>query len=127
MYVNTEYNPTVNINLENGIYTFDAESATGKTRLCKHLKKLKAYGEAVDSFTYDDLLRGDTLDKVLKAENKVIMLDRYELYKSEGHELINQCSAKSIILIDCKSAFLGSSDSEDCSIVMTEDSLEVFV
>ncbi len=127
MYINDEYNPTVKINLENGIYTFDAESATGKTRLCKHLKKLKAYGELVDSFTYDDLLRGDTLDKVLRAENKVIMLDRYDLYKSEGHELINRCAEHSIILIDCKSPFLGSPESEDCCITMTENWLEVFL
>lgn len=127
MYVNAEYNPTVNINLENGIYTFDAESATGKTRLCKHLKTLNAYGEPVDSFTYNDLLRGDTLNNVLNSKNKVIMLDRYDLYKNEGHELINQCAENSIILIDCKSAFPGSSDSQDCFIEMAENSLEVYV
>lgn len=48
MYINKEYKPEISIALDNGIYVFDSESATGKTWLCKHLKKLKAYGEPVD-------------------------------------------------------------------------------
>lgn len=125
MYVITKYNPEIHINLENGIYIFDNESATGKTRLSKFLKKLKAYGEPVDSFTYDDLLRGESLAKVLIPENKVILLDRYDLYKEKGHDLINRCAADSIILIDCKAPFLGSTEDQCCFINMMEDKIEV--
>ena len=125
MYMNTEYNPNVIINLNNGIYIFDNEPATGKTRLCKHLKKLKAYGEPVDSFTYNDLLRGDKLDTVLIPDNKVILLDRYDMYRNDGHDLINECAKDSIILIACNTPFIGSLYSEICYIEMTEDSIEV--
>lgn len=125
MYKNTEYNPNVNIQLENGIYIFYAESATGKTRLYKHLKNLKAYGEPVDSFTYNDLLIGDKIENVLKTTNKVILLDRYSLYRDIGHELINKCANSSIILIDCKPVFTGSINSEDCFIEITDNGIEV--
>lgn len=127
MYMNTDYNPSITINLDNGIYIFNNESATGKTRLCKRLKDLKAYGEPVDSFTYNDLLRGIRLDSVLTPVNKVILLDRYDLYKTEGYDLINKCADNSIILIDCKTPFMGSLDIEDCFIEMGEDSIVVTI
>lgn len=125
MYVITKYSPEIYIELENGIYIFDNESATGKTRLSKFFKKLKAYGEPVDSFTYDDLLRGESLEKVLHSANRVILLDRYDLYKEKGHDLINACARDSIILIDCKTAFRGSTEDQSCFINMTEDKIEV--
>lgn len=125
MYVMDKYTPIVNIELENGIYVFDSESATGKTRLCKLLKNWKAYGEPVDAYTYNDFLKGYALNSVLTPNNKVILLDRYDLYKNEGHELINMCASKSVVLIDCKTPFLGGIDDKTCFIDMTEDKIEV--
>ena len=127
MYVNQEYNPNVNILLNNGIYVFDAESATGKTWLCKQLKKLKAYGEPVDAITYNDLLTRVRLENVVKPQNKVIMLDRYDMYREAGYELINNCETTSIVLIDCKSGFNGSRDTEMCFIDISENNIEVSV
>ena len=86
----------INILLDNGIYVFDAESAIGKTWLCKQLKKLKAYGETVDAVTYNDLLAGMRLENVVKPQNKVVRLDRYDMYREDGYELINECAATSI-------------------------------
>ena len=92
----TDFDYNINILLDNGIYVFDAESATGKTWLCKQLKKLKAYGEPVDAVTYNDLLAGMRLENVVKPQNKVVMLDRYDMYREDGYELINECAATSI-------------------------------
>ena len=126
MYAIDKYNPTITIELDNGIYIFDCESATGKTRLCKELRKLQAYGEAVASYTYDDLLIGIPVDNIFDSDKyKVIMLDRYDLYKDKWHDKIRECSKNSIVLIDCKGEFSASEDDEVCFIEMTADRIEV--
>lgn len=124
MYKNNEYRPNINIDLDNGIYVFESESATGKTYLCKHLKKLRAYGEPVASFTYNDILLGNSIESVFK-NCKLVVLDRYDLYKEVGHDLMRMYKDKAIILIDCKLGFIEGIDSETCFIDLTKNNIEV--
>lgn len=124
MYKNSLYRPNINVELDNGIYIFDSESATGKTYLCKQLKKLRAYGESVISITYNNILTGFKLDD-MQEQYKVIMLDRYDLYRNIGHKLLERFKNKSIILIDCKLGYIEGLDSEICFIELTNNSIEV--
>lgn len=126
MYKNTLYVPEVEINLNPGVYVFDSEPATGKTRLCKHLKLLRAYGEPVASLTYNDILTGMDMTSVFNPGNVVIMLDRYTMYSNLGHDLMNAMRNESIILVDCKDGFIEGCDTEDCCIEMTENKIKVF-
>ena len=52
------YGTILDIDLPDGIYIFDNQSATGKTRLHKALRECQKYGEPVASYTYDDKLLG---------------------------------------------------------------------
>ena len=121
-----KYAVKIMINLENGIYVFDNESATGKTRLCKLLREYQAYGEKVASYTYNDKLLGVPINEVLEpTKYKVIMLDRYDLYEGYGKEFINKCASDAIILVDCKDKFTVTNEEDWCSIDLKPDRIEV--
>lgn len=127
MFEIDSYAVKIKINLENGIYVFDNESATGKTRLCKLLKEYQAYGEAVASYTYNDKLLGRSISEIFIPDKyKVILLDRYDLYEGEGRELINECAKNTIILVDCKDKFTVTNEEDWCSIDMTSNKIEVY-
>lgn len=121
-----KYNPNIYIKLNTGIYIFDNESATGKTRLCKELRKNQAYGESVASYSYNDYLLRTPISAVL-TPNKfdVIMLDRYDMYNGVGSDLIKECATNSIILIDCKAPLKVSAMCDICFISMSSDRIEV--
>lgn len=126
MYRLNKYNVAINIELEPGIYVFDNQSATGKTRLAKLLSEYQAYGEPVVSYTYNDKLKGLSLGDFIKDKKyKVILLDRYDLYNGDYSEDIKKHAKESIVLIDCKSEVKNINDDEWCNIVMSEDSIEV--
>lgn len=121
-----KYAVKIMINLENGIYVFDNESATGKTRLCKLLREYQAYGEKVASYTYNDKLLGVPISEILEpSKYKVILLDRYDLYEGYGKELINKCAKEAIILVDCKDKFTVTNEEDWCSIDLKPDRIEV--
>ena len=121
-----KYNVKVDIQLDNGVYIFDNESALGKTRLAKLLEKYQAYGEPVVSYTYNDKLRGIDIATVLQPKRfKVILLDRYDMYEGDGAELILKCAEDSIVLIDCKNDFSVTAEDEWCTINMEKDKIEV--
>jgi len=113
--------------MNNGIYLFEDQSASGKTRLCKAMRMYQAYGEPVASFTYQDLQMGyPTIESVLDSDKyRVIMLDRYDMYEGLGADLIRKCAENSVVLIDCKYNFSVSNTDEICFISMTTDSIEV--
>lgn len=120
------YLPTININLSPGVYIFSNESATGKSRLCKELRKNQMYGERVASYSYEDFLLNRSLDSILASKDyDVIMLDRYDLYNGEGSSLIEKLKDTCVILIDCKSGLNFSVPYEFCFLNMDKDSLEV--
>ena len=92
MIILNKYMPEIRIDLSEGLYVFDSQSATGKTRLRKELRKLQQYGESVASYSYEDYQLGMSIDSVLKPSRyKVILLDRYDLYNGEGAERIIAC------------------------------------
>ena len=125
MYSSDKHRISISINLEPGIYQFEDESATGKTRLYYLLRDLQLMGEPVISFSYEDLQLGMDLEKQLsKCKYKVIMLDRYDLYKDYCKDLLpTLCEA--IILIDCKSFLSFTEYYNTCVISMTESKVEV--
>lgn len=121
-----KYSVEIIIDLENGIYLFDNESATGKTRLCKLLREYQVYGEKVASYTFNDKLLGIPIHEILVPDKyKVIMLDRYDLYEGYGKELINVCAENTIILIDCKDKFTVTNEEDLCSIKLEPSKIEV--
>lgn len=77
MYSNSKYNVTINIYLENGIYVFDEDSATGKTRLCNELKELQKLGEPVIGYTYNDDKLGIDLKTLSVLDKSISLLTEY--------------------------------------------------
>ena len=110
MYKNDKFSKKINIDAENGVYVFTCESASGKTYLCKELKKLREAGEPVVSFTFSDYINGLNLkEQVEKIKPKVIMLDRYDMYDKIFNNDIIEWGKNSIVLVDHKSPhFLNS-------------------
>lgn len=126
MYRTDKYNTELVFNMENGLYIFDNQSATGKTRLCKVIRDYQKYGEPLASYTYDDYLLGMKIEDVLVPKKyKVIMLDRYDMYEGVGADLIKECAKDSIVLIDCKWNFTVSNEDETCFIEMGPYRIEV--
>lgn len=129
MYVSKSYMTQIKIDLPNGLWVFDSESATGKTRLFSCLRDLCLLGEPVVSFTYSDFALGLDLDKVLTSAPRgtkvIIILDRYDMYADKGHDAISEWAKHAIVLLDCKQGYPASADDNICFIEMTEDSIEV--
>lgn len=122
----SNYLPEIVIDLSNGVYLFNNKSATGKTRLCKELRKNQKYKEDVASYSYDDYLINIPIESVLiPSKYRVIMLDRYDMYNGEGKDLISACKDNTIILIDCKKGLNFGVDYEFCYIEMTDSLIEV--
>lgn len=126
MYELTGYDVDLSINLDNGIYVFYGESATGKTRLAKLLRAYGNAGEPVNSYTYADKQTGLPISTVLiPGKYRVIMIDRYDMYRGDGIDLMHECAKDTIILVDCKKDSLFTSITDWCSINMAERRIEV--
>ncbi len=97
----------VNIDLENGIYVFNKEAATGKTRLLKLLSEKVSRPEIV-IYTYTDYLKGLTFDIAIqhKKNPKLVLIDRYDMYNGKFGKTIAGLENKAIVLIDCKTNLL---------------------
>jgi len=113
-----EYNIKVNVDLDNGLFVFDNESATGKTRLAKLLRSYRTYGEPVVSYTYDDFMLGLDLVSLLKPSVRLVIVDRYDLYNGYALLELAEFSKRSIVVIDCKYNFNPGIDFSWCSIDM---------
>lgn len=95
----------ININLEPGVYVFGDLSSTGKTYLCKLLKKLRTFGYPVDGYTYDDYLRKISLKQLVgEIDGKIqyLLIDRYDMYKNEFLDYIEELSKYCVVMIDSK-------------------------
>lgn len=128
MYRSDELRIKIEINLENGLYAFDGESATGKTRLFRCLRDLQFMGDKILTYTYSDKLNGISLADKLKekaSESKVIMLDRYDMYLNEEALELLKYSEDRIILVDCKLIEEMQVVGRWCTIEMTESSIVV--
>ena len=97
--------PSVIINAEPGIYTFEAESGTGKTFLFSMLCSASDIGLPVVTYTYSDYLRGVNLtEQISLRKPELIMLDRYDRYRFDEKIIraIDQASETAVVLIDLK-------------------------
>lgn len=126
MYLNDRYSTKIDIQLDNGLYEFSDESATGKTRLYKTLRDMQRYGEQVLGYSYNDLQYGTDLSSLL-AQNKdikVLLIDRYDMFYGEYAEEIIRCSKNCIVMIDCKQG-IAFADTETCFIEMSDYCINV--
>lgn len=130
MYEYLKGSPKVIIQLPAGLFSFQCQSAVGKTYLAKQLRLLRGLGERVDSFTVDDLRRGD-LEGALTASDctvwdlEVLLLDRYDLYAGKFDAQIQTLSKTCTVLVDCKyqTCLKGV---QDCRIKRDASTLEVY-
>ena len=119
----------ITINLDNGLYIMDLDSASGKTRLTNLIKLLEAYGEPVVGYTYNDYLENkyDFREYLDRKNPKVIILDRYDMYFKAYKDVLENWRNKAIVLVDSKSGF-GLPQVDDLTYIeMTETSIEVNV
>lgn len=119
----------ININLENGLWNLDLDSATGKTRLLKVLKDFEDYGEPVVGYTYNDYLANkfDLRQYLDIKQPKVIMFDRYDKYSQAYGDVLEKWRDKAIVLVDSKSDFNLPQIDDLTTISMRPDSIEVHV
>lgn len=120
----------ITINLDNGLYIMDTDSAVGKTRLTNLIKLLEAYGEPVVGYTYNDYLENKyDFRKYLDRKNpKVIILDRYDMYFEAYKDVLEKWRNKAIVLVDskyCNYSYVVSQDDDMVRIEMTETSITV--
>lgn len=124
MFSLDNYDVKITVNLDNGLYVFDNESASGKSRLCALLKKYRVYGEPVAGYTYADFVNGLDIGTVLRDGYKLVLIDRYDMYLNHAIDRLEAFARSSIVLVDCKYGFAGS-DFDWCYIQMTSDTVEV--
>lgn len=116
----------VNINLENGIYQFCCESATGKTRLYDVIKSYQHTGCNVTAYSYTDLQDGLNLEEVVnRIHPQLLLIDRYDMFNDMYHESILRVSENCIVLIDSKDVLTFSDYYTTCEINMTPTAIEV--
>lgn len=130
MYLFDKSAPVVRINLSNGIYVFDCESATGKSYLADRLRELRGIGEPVDSFSLPDVRKFGSPEAALSgvdfsmSELKVILLDRYSQYVGKFTDTINELKGTCIVLVDCK-RMTGLAVTGHCNITLSASEIEV--
>lgn len=93
------------VDLEVGLYVLPENGAAGKTYLGKLLQAARANGvENVAYVTYDaDLTEQGILDKLNIMENGILVVDRFDLYKTEAVvSRLRQISKSSVVLVDTK-------------------------
>jgi hypothetical protein len=130
MYEFLKGSPKVIIDLPSGLFSFQRQSAAGKTYLASQLRMLRGLGEPVDSYTVEDLRRGGIYQALTAADYtawdlKVVLLDRYDLYTQKFDDEIYRLSKTCTVLIDCKGrSYL--TGVHDCRIRRDASTLEVY-
>lgn len=87
-----------------GIYIMGSNSATGKTRLFKLLRKLSEIEKSIVTYTYNDEKCGTFLDDILSEKDnvKLIIIDRFDMLKNKYETFLPEYAKNTVILIDCK-------------------------
>lgn len=88
-------------NVDRGVYCFEPESATGKTRLYQLVKLLKQRGLNVDGYSYASFLDGVSASSV-DRDIVLFVVDRYDMYPNTINELIEELSETALVVIDSK-------------------------
>lgn len=116
-------NPFIRIDLKPGVYVFRNASGSGKTWLYNLFYTYEGFGDPVACYTYRDYkMNRDPAIEFAKA--KVIMIDRYDLYKSHLDKLIASLADK-IILIDYKTCYAAREKDNLCQIHLYSNGIEV--
>ena len=115
------------IKLNPGIYTFDDESGTGKTRLYKELKDDSSLYNRVLAVNPSDLRLGVDVNTLIKnGKYELIVLDRYDRMDGIDKDILINASKHSIILIDCKDPSDWVYGTDFCRIQMHRNGIEVY-
>ena len=76
-----KYSTTIDIKLDAGVYVFDNQSSTGKTRLYKELRECQKYGENVAALIDSEIK--SIIDEAYENARKII---------TEHKEVLDQCA-----------------------------------
>ena len=106
MLIDIDKTPFININLEPGVYRFGYNSSEGKTFLNFIIDFYSDQDIPLSTYSYKNYVNKESLQSKIKANTKVFMLDRYDLYNQESDtEVIQRFIANGgIVLIDAKLA-----------------------
>lgn len=113
------------INLENGIYTFSNDSATGKTYLFKLLKERTSNTKLLCITLNDVIYEVNVKALIEKNRPTLIFFDRYDRYEGKFKEIILEQIDKAIVLLDYKHGTLFNAQAKDCYIQLLQDRIEV--
>ncbi len=89
----------VRVNLEPGVYPFEAESATGKTRLYKYLESLSASGLNVAAYNYTSYRTGA---RVTPSRPELLIVDRLDMFCTDAFLRSLSVYTDAVILLDIK-------------------------
>lgn len=92
----------IEIDAEPGIYEFNNLDFSGKSWLCRLLKSGNKQGLPVNGYDYNDFKTGVDIKTVLNEKNKIVVLDRYTMYRGAGIEELKSLSGSTLVLIDNK-------------------------
>lgn len=109
------------IDLQPGLYLTTKRSSCGKTYLCEILKAYRKAGYPVNTYTYDDLDRVDMSKELDINKYKLIVIDRYDMYRDMCHnEILKFVDAGGIVIIDCKEYFALRPKCKLCVVDITQ-------
>ena len=95
-----DYRRYVRVMLDPGVYVTIPLSCTGKSYLADYLLTLHRLGERVMRYRPGD---GTTVEQVLdRSKYDLVLLDRYDTYKTVAHSEIEEFGKTGIVIIDCK-------------------------
>ena len=103
--VTYDSHPKITLDMENGIYVFPPESATGKTYLFGILRNLQMTGCPIVTYNYWDYTMGVKLrDKLREFNPEVVMIDRMDCFDTDEDVRSSLLSmrSKAIVLLDLK-------------------------
>lgn len=119
----------ISVNLDNGLYTYFPESGIGKSWLYSLVREYMA-DKNLDAYavTYADINRGEDIrSEILRRKPKLIIFDRYNLYKGQYIDIIMEYISKAIILVDYKGIedVFGGLPDQQCTLKIDKDRVEV--
>lgn len=100
---------SISSNVDKGIYLFEQQSSTGKTRLFQLLNTLRSRGLNVFGYTYDDYMKNISKD-VIPGNVQLLLVDRYDMYIGKINEkIIEVFNNGGLVLLDSKQINTGLS------------------
>lgn len=116
-------NRKVKIDLKSGVYDFETSSARGKTLLVKMIKTLGDSRKI--ALTYNDILLGIDLNKMIDRKPELIIFDRFDMYDEKADILVQLKDTGIIVLVDYKTQRKFCDFDDTCWVTLIENGLEV--